>query len=157
MESAGYAALSRQAGLIREMRVVANNIANAATIGYRQEGLVFSEYVHKGEGGSSVSMAHARARGTSQLQGTMTQTAGTFDLAINGEGYFLVEAPTGDRLTRAGNFSPNAVGDLVTPDGFRLIGAEGAPVFVPPHVQNFNVAQDGSITADGEPIGQIGL
>ncbi|MCR9127625.1 MAG: flagellar hook-basal body complex protein [Rhodobacteraceae bacterium] len=157
METAGYATLSRQSGLMREMRVVANNIANSATTGFRQEGLVFAEYVQKVDDGSSVSMADARARGTSMLQGALTQTGGSFDLAINGPGFFLVLTPGGERLTRAGNFSPNAAGDLVTADGFQVLDAGGAPVFVPANAGALMVAADGSISVEGQPIGQIGL
>ena len=128
MENAGYTTLTRQSGLMREMRIVANNIANSATTGFRQEGLVFSEYVKSIDGASSLSMGQGNARHTSFIQGTLTQTGGTFDFAIEGDGFFLVETPAGERLTRSGAFSPNAEGDLVTMDGFRVLDAGGAPV-----------------------------
>ena len=54
MENAGYTTITRQSGLMREMRVVANNIANAATSGFRQEGVIFSEYVKSVDNSSSV-------------------------------------------------------------------------------------------------------
>ncbi|MEP3511095.1 MAG: flagellar hook-basal body complex protein, partial [Lentilitoribacter sp.] len=117
MENTGYTTLTRQSGLLREMRVVANNIANAATSGFRQEGVIFSEYVQPVENSESLSMGQADARQTSFAQGTLTQTGGQFDFAIEGDGFFLVETPLGERLTRAGAFSPNAEGDLVTFDG----------------------------------------
>ena len=129
METAGYATLSRQSGLMREMQVVANNIANAATTGFRQEGLVFSEYIQQSSGVSSLSMAAARVRDTSMAPGPLTQTNGTFDLAIEGDGFFLLETPFGERLTRAGNFSPNADGDLVSALGHRLLDAGGGACF----------------------------
>ena len=65
MESTGYTTLTRQVGLMSEMRVIANNIANAATTGYRQEGLIFSEYVAPVGEGPSISMARANVRNTS--------------------------------------------------------------------------------------------
>ncbi len=139
------------------MQIVANNIANVATTGFRQEGLVFSEYVQALRGDTSLSMASAQVRNTSTMQGALTQTAGTFDLAIEGDGYFLVETPRGERLTRAGNFSPDAQGDLVTPDGYRVLDAEGAPVFVPTDVTDLGIAADGTISSSGQPLGQIGL
>ncbi|MFY0682082.1 MAG: flagellar hook-basal body complex protein [Thalassovita sp.] len=157
MDNAGYTTLTRQSGLMYEMQVVANNIANAATTGYRQEGLVFSEFVQTVEQGPSLSMAAANVRQTSQAQGSLTQTGGTFDLAIEGQGFFLIETPNGERLTRAGSFSPNAAGDLVTPDGDRVLDAGGAPVFVPPGVTDLNVSADGTVSAEGQPITQIGL
>lgn len=157
MESAGYVTLSRQSGLMREMRIVANNIANAATTGYRQEGLIFSEYVRSAPDQSSLSMSQARIRNTSMMQGSLTQTNGTFDFAIEGDGFFLVETAAGERLTRAGSFSPNADGDLVTLDGHRVLDVGGAPVFIPSDIPNISVAADGTISSEGRLLGQIGL
>ncbi len=157
METAGYATLSRQAGLMREMRVVANNIANAATTGYRSEGLIFSEYVKTAPGQQSTSMARANIHNTSLEQGQLTQTNGTFDFAIEGDAFFMVETPQGQRLTRSGAFSSNAQGDLVTMDGHRVLDAGGAPVFVPAGSASIEVGSDGTISANGQPLGQIGL
>lgn len=157
MENAGYTTLTRQSGLLREMRIVANNIANTATSGYRQEGLVFSEYVKAIDGASSLSMGQGNVRHTSFDQGALTQTGGTFDFAIEGDGFFLVQTPAGERLTRAGAFAPNGEGDLVTVDGYRVLDAGGAPVFIPPGAVDFAVSADGTISTEGNPIGQIGL
>ncbi|MBO9463866.1 flagellar hook-basal body complex protein [Tropicibacter sp. R15_0] len=157
METAGYTALSRQTGLMREMQVIANNIANANTTGFRQEGVIFSEYVTDGDGISGVAMAAARVRNTSFVQGTLEQTGGTFDIAIEGDGFFLIQAPGGQRLTRAGAFSPSAEGTLVTPDGNQVLDAGGAPIFVPPNSDNLAIAGDGTISSDGRAIGQIGV
>ena len=157
METAGYTALSRQTGLMREMQVIANNIANANTTGFRQEGVIFSEYVTEGDGLSGVAMAAARVRNTSYVQGTLEQTGGTFDVAIEGDGFFLVQAPGGQRLTRAGAFSPSAEGTLVTPDGYPVLDAGGAPIFVPPNSDDLAIARDGTLSSGGRPIGQIGV
>lgn len=157
MESAGYTTLTRQTGLLRELQVVANNIANAATTGYRQEGLIFSEFVKQTEGGPSLSMARGNVRMTSMLQGPLAPTGGMLDLAIEGEGFFLIETPSGERLTRAGNFTLSAQGDLVTPDGFRVLDAGGAPVFIPPDATNIGLSPDGTLSDNGRPLAQIGL
>lgn len=157
MDNTGYTTLTRQTGLMREMRVVANNIANMATTGFRQEGLIFAEHVKRVADGPSLSMATANVRNTSLMQGALTQTNGRFDLAIEGEGFFLIETPRGERLTRAGSFTPNAEGDLVTPDGFRVLDAGGAPIFVPPDAAALGISADGTISSDGQPLGQIGL
>ncbi|MEL6464877.1 MAG: flagellar hook-basal body complex protein [Pseudomonadota bacterium] len=157
MDNTGYITLTRQSGLMREMQIVANNIANSATTGYRQEGLVFSEYVQSMQGGPSLSMGHGNVRQTSFVQGTLTQTGGTYDFAIEGDGFFLIQTPDGERLTRAGSFAPNAVGDLVTLDGYAVLDAGGAPVFIPPGARSLSVSPDGSISADGAFVGQIGL
>ncbi|MFK7761906.1 MAG: flagellar hook-basal body complex protein [Roseobacter sp.] len=157
MENSGYTTLTRQSGLMREMRVVANNIANAATSGFRQEGVIFSEYVKSVDNASSLSMGQADARQTSFDQGALTKTGGQFDFAIEGDGFFLIETPQGERLTRAGSFTPNADGDLVTPDGLRVLDAGGAPVFIPPGAADISVSADGTISSEGNPVGQMGL
>lgn len=157
MDSTGYITLTRQSGLMREMQVVANNIANAATTGFRQEGVIFSEYVQGVQDGASLSMGQGNVRQTSLEQGNLTQTGGTFDFAIEGDGFFLIETPDGERLTRAGSFTTNGEGDLVTQDGYRVLDVGGAPVFIPPDAQSLSVSADGTISADGALAGQIGL
>ncbi len=157
MESTGYTTLTRQSGLMREMQVIANNIANSATTGFRQEGLIFSEFVQGTENGPSISMASASARNTSMIQGALTKTGGSLDMAIEGSGFFLIETPQGQRLTRAGNFALSAEGDLVTNDGFRVLDAGGAPVFVPPDANALGISPDGTISDGGRPLAQIGL
>lgn len=157
MENAGYTTLTRQAGLMHEMRVIANNIANAATTGFRQEGLIFAEHVARAGDGPSLSMATARLRNTSMVQGVLTETGGRLDFAIEGDGFFLVETPRGERLTRAGGFSLSAAGDLVTNDGFRVLDTGGAPVFVPPAAADLSVSADGTVSADGRPRAQLAL
>lgn len=156
META-YVTLSRQSGLMSEMRIVANNIANANTTGYRQQGLVFSEFVRDLSGSPSLSMSRAQVRNTSFQQGVLTQTGGQFDFAIEGDGFFLVETPSGNRLTRAGSFAPDANGDLVTPDGYRVLDSNGAPVFIPPDAATIDVGGDGTLSVDGQLLGQIGV
>lgn len=157
MENANYTVLTRQSGLLHELQIVANNIANAATTGYRQEGLVFSEFVKRIDGGPSLSMAQGNVRNTSHMQGTLTQTGGSLDLAIEGDGFFLIETPDGIRLSRAGSFSLSAEGNLVTPDGFRVLDAGGAPIFIPPNATDLGIAPDGTISSGGQPLAQVGL
>ncbi|EDM73065.1 flagellar basal-body rod protein FlgF, putative [Roseobacter sp. AzwK-3b] len=157
MENTGYTTLTRQSGLLREIQVIANNIANAATTGYREESLIFAEYVKRVENGPSISMATPSARSISSLQGGLQPTGGTLDFAIEGDGFFLIEAADGNRLTRAGSFSLSAAGELATHDGHRVLDAGGAPVFLPPNATDLRVAADGTISAEGRLIGQIGL
>lgn len=157
MENSTYTTLTRQVGLMREMQVVANNIANLSTTGFRQEGVIFSEFVQSVEGGPSVSMASARAHDTSLVQGALTRTDNSLDFAIEGDGFFVIETPAGDRLTRSGSFSASAEGDLVTNDGLRVLDAGGAPIFVPPGASQIKAAADGTLSADGQPIAQIGV
>lgn len=157
MEAAGYVTLSRQSSLMREMQVVANNIANISTTGFRREGVVFSEFLTGQDQDPSLSMARGNARFPDLSQAPVTMTNAPFDFAIQGEGFFLIEAPEGEALTRAGTFTPNAAGELVNPDGFRLLDSGGAPVFIPPGAGPVAMAQDGSLSAGGQPIARVGL
>ena len=157
MDSAGYIALSRQSGLMREMSVVANNIANLSTVGFRREGLLFAEHVRRLDDGTNLSMAHASARAVDLTQGSLTQTGGTFDLAIEGDGFFLVDANGQQRLTRAGSFTALASGELASPDGNRLLDEGGAPLAFPPGSRAVMIGADGTVSADGQPVGRIGL
>ena len=117
METTGYTTLTRQAGLLREMQIVANNIANTATSGYRQEGGIFSEYVSAVEGAPSLSMGQANVRRTSFEQGTLDQTGGTFDLAIEGEGFFLMSFAVEDMEATAADLKNKGLS--FTSDGDR--------------------------------------
>ncbi|MFV0360853.1 flagellar hook-basal body complex protein [Tropicimonas sp.] len=156
--SSGYVTLSRQVGLFAEMGTIANNIANMSTAGFRREGVVFTEYVTRGApGGESVSMAAAHARRIDLSQGTLDRTGGAFDLAIEGDGFFMVSTPNGERLTRAGVFQPNDAGDLVTADGYFVLDEGGAPIFVPPDAGAVTVAPDGTISAGGRPLARLAL
>lgn len=158
MDTSGYVALSRQSGLFREMQAVANNIANSSTHGFRREGVIFAEMVSTlpVEGGS-VAMTTPRARFTADAQGGLVSTGGTFDIALEGDGFFMVETPAGLRLTRAGSFSPNVDGELVNPLGHRLLDGGEAPIFVPPDAASISIAADGTMSADGQPVAQLGV
>lgn len=158
MPNTSYAALTRQTGLRQEIRVIANNIANVSTNGFQKKGVVFSEFVSQGESPeASLSMATAEAWMVDRSQGQMKQTGGSFDFAIDGDGYFPIETPDGVQLTRAGAFQPGPDGDLVTPDGYRLLDAGGAPVFVPPDAKTFRMSDDGTLAADDQILTQIGV
>lgn len=157
MSNASYTTLTRQAGLLHEMQSVAHNIANLSTTGYRGDGVVFAEYVKQIGDAGSLSMATGDVRKIDLRQGPLTQTGGSYDFAIEGEGFFLVETPQGEALTRAGVFTPNEAGELATSDGYRLLDGGGAPIFVPPDAASVSLAADGTLSADGRALSQIGL
>ena len=158
MDNAIYATLGRQSGLMQEMRTVANNIANASTTGFRREGVIFSEYISALKGNEpSLSMAYANGRNIDLQQGGLTQTGGSFDFTIEGEGFFMIETPQGNQLTRAGSFIPSPEGSLLNPDGYRLLDPGGTPITVPAGAHDIGLAPDGTLSAAGEPIAQIGV
>ncbi len=157
METPGYTTLTRQSGLMREMQVIAHNLANASTTGFRREGVVFSEFVARMGKEPSLSMADGNARMVDLGQAGLTQTGATYDIGIQGEGFFLLATPEGERLTRAGSFTPSGEGVLVNSDGYALLDAGGAPVAVPLGARTVAIATDGTMSADGAPVAQIGL
>ncbi|AUH33614.1 flagellar hook-basal body complex protein [Paracoccus tegillarcae] len=158
MDNGIYAALTRQSGLMREMRVVANNIANANTTGFRREGVIFAEHLTRlNRQGEGLSMADARGRLLDLRQAVLTQTNGTFDMAIEGEGFFMVETPEGNRLTRAGAFIPSAEGELMTADGHRVLDEGEAPILVPAGASNLAIGADGTMSANGTPFARVGV
>lgn len=158
MSNTIYTSVTYQTALLDEMTTIASNIANASTPGYRTERLVFSEFVKETEDKlGSVSMATARVRYANASQGDFMLTNGTFDMAIEGEGFFQIQTPDGVRLTRNGSFTPSPENTLVNADGNALLGEGGAAVFVPPDAAQIEIAADGSISADGEPVGRIDL
>lgn len=158
MDNAIYTTLNRQSGLMAEMRAIANNIANASTTGFRKEGVLFAEHVADlGRAEPSLSMATADGRLVNLSQGALVRTGGTFDLAIEGEGFFQIDTPEGPRLTRAGAFTPSPEGELVAPDGSRLLDLGGAPVFVPTGAGPVAVAADGTLSVGGSQVAQIGV
>lgn len=158
MDLSSYVALTRQSGLLKEIQSVANNIANISTTGFRREGVVFAEMVQAlpAEGGS-VAMTAARGRYTEIQQGTLVQTGGALDIAIEGEGFFTVQTPQGERLTRAGAFARNADGEVVNLDGHALLDEGGGAIQIPFEAEAINVSGDGTLSVDGLPVARIGL
>lgn len=158
MDSAIYTALSRQNGLKAELDIVANNVANASTTGFRREGALFSEFVRAtGDTSDSLSMVKLGARNTSFDPGHLAQTGGDFDFAIEGDGFFQIRNGDTPSLSRAGHFMTNAEGQLVNPDGLPLLDGGGTEITIPLGARSVTLASDGTLSADGAPIAQIGL
>jgi flagellar basal-body rod protein FlgF len=158
MDNAGYVGLSRQAGLSRELTTIANNLANMNTNGFRRESAIFAEYVSAlSNGDSSLSVATQSRRFIDTSAGEAAVTNAPLDMAISGDGFFLVEAPSGERLTRDGAFSLNAERELVTAQGFRVLDEGGSAIVIPPGQDDVAVSPDGSISANGQPVARIGV
>ena len=152
-----YLAVNRQVGLAAEMDTVANNIANLDTVGFRREGVAFTEFVVSSQVGDSVSMADAGARFASDLPGGLTVTNGRFDLALEGSGYFAVQAADRVLLTRSGAFQTSPEGFLVTPDGAEVLDIGQAPINIPAEATDIVIGRDGTISAGEQPIAQLGV
>ena len=151
MSSSIYTTLTRQQGLMQEMQVVANNLANASTTGYKSDRAVFTEYlVSTGNSGDhSLSMGTLGGHTFQMEQGGLNFTGGRFDLAIQGEGFFMVETPQGQRLTRAGHFQLTGAGQLIDMQGNAVLGAGGNPINIPEAAGEVTFGADGTIS-DGQ-------
>lgn len=157
MENANYTALARQSGLLRELQVIANNVANISTSGYRREGVIFSEYI-KGIGTEgSLSMARGNNRHIDLRTGTISTTGGSLDFAISGSGFFLVSTPEGERLTRSGAFLKSPENTLVNSDGYSLLDDAGIPISLPNNFKSLSVSSDGALSADEIVVATIGV
>jgi len=126
----------------RRQEVIANNLANAETSGFKAE-RVFARLL---DGDLS-----AGAR-TDLRAGTLMPTGNPLDVAIDGEGYFVVQTPAGERLTRAGSFRVSGEGLLVTGQGYPVLGQRG-----PIDVKEGTVAidEDGSVSLDGIVVDRL--
>jgi flagellar basal-body rod protein FlgF len=161
MNNALYVTLSRQTALFRNMSVIANNIANANTSGYKSEKMIFTDYIKKDAGGEDLAFAQDISTTKNMSQGEISSTGSAFDVAIDGEGFFMVDTPDGQKYTRTGNFALNAAGDLVTASGFRVTNNNGTPITVPENATDLTIRKDGMVQVfvDGieEQLGVIGV
>lgn len=150
--------------------VIANNLANAGTVGFRKEGLVissFTEILDRETAGceqtSGETMSGHQLQTNTELhhhsvtnvgQGALKETGSSFDLALddNGKGMFTIKTPRGIEFTRAGKFRLNNEGYLVTPDGSQLMGHNG-PIRATGN--EFKVSDDGVVSIDGKKVDRI--
>ncbi|MEL6768854.1 MAG: flagellar hook-basal body complex protein [Pseudomonadota bacterium] len=156
-KSASPVLVAAQRVLQRRMDVVANNIANLGTGGYRSQAMVTSENV-TWSGGASVSLPRMASALTNTASGEVTPTGGTLDFAIDGPGFFLLQDETGARfLTRNGAFSIDAAGRLVSSEGAVVLDAGGAPVVLPPGDGPVAAASDGTLSRGEDVLGALGI
>lgn len=161
IENAQLISLSRQIALQRQMDVVANNVANINTTGFKAENILFEEYV----------MPVARDQDFPRLDqplsyvqdwatihdlsgGAMVQTGNEFDVGLNGDGFFAVQTPAGDRWTRSGSFQLSNNGTLVDLNGNPVLGEGGAMQFGPEET-GVVIAADGSVSSSAGPKGKL--
>lgn len=155
MTASIFAALNRQKGLMQEMQVVANNLANSSTTGYKADRAVFAEFVvATGNDTESISMGGLAGHSFELSQGGLKTTGGRFDVAMQGEGYFVVQTGAGERLTRAGHFGLSAESQLIDGNGNAVMGG-GGPITIPEEATNVSIAGDGSISYDGQLIDRL--
>ncbi len=152
MENALLVGLSRQTTLERQLEVIANNIANVNTTGYKADQSLFEEFLTSGAHednfiGSDRRVSYVQDRGTYRdfSQGALQQTTNPLDVAIDGNGFLAVQTAGGERYTRDGNLQLNNQGQLVTENGDPVLGNSGPIVFQPTD-HDINISPDGTIT-----------
>ena len=161
MDNPGYIILSRLALQNRATAVLAHNVANADTPGFRALRPVFADYVARQDraavppGGRPVAYVQDRATWRETEQGPMQTTGNPLDLAITGEGFFAVETPRGERFTRAGRFSIGEGGRIVDMDGSPLLNVEGEPIAVARNDTRIEVQGDGTIRSENGALGRL--
>jgi flagellar basal-body rod protein FlgF len=152
MNNALYVGLSRQMTLQREMDLIANNIANSDTAGFKVETLKLETDAQtpKVQGGgasvSAINFVHDAGVDRDFTQGPMKPTGGPLDIGIQGDGFFTVQTPNGPRYTRDGRFSMDSKGQLINLNGDALQGASGGAITLNPQLSQPMIARDGTIT-----------
>lgn len=160
MENTAAIALSRQTVLWRNMDVIANNLANMNTTGYKTERLMFAAHLVKSRGGARLTgERHAYVRDIASVrdtrEGAIAKTGSPLDLAIRGKGFFVVETDEGERYTRNGRFQLDSKGQLVNQQGHPVLSQGGQPIFFSPADNDIDIAADGTISTENGEIGRL--
>lgn len=160
MDNALYVGLSRQLTLRRELDIVANNIANMDTTGFKVENLmVETEPAAPAQTFGAprpVKFVLDRSVGRDFGQGTLRSTGATFDLGLQGDGFFTIQTPEGEQYTRDGRFHMDPDGRLVTEDG-QAVMAEGGEIVIDPELGPVTIAKDGTVSQGQELLGKISV
>lgn len=141
--------------------VTAYNLSNTTQPGFRERGVVFETF-DRALGRATEPLGETLGARTAQTYhdfrpGPLQQTGHTYDLALSDpDRFFVLEGPNGPLYTRNGTFYRTSEGRLVGPGGYPLQGANG-PLTIPPDANQVNIASDGSVTADGQPLGTINV
>jgi flagellar basal-body rod protein FlgF len=151
MENAVLVGVSRQVALRRELDIVANNVANLNTTGFKADAALFEQYLmspardnHFSAADTRINFVRDRASWLDLSQGPMQQTGNPLDVAIDGKGFLVVQTARGERYTRNGALQINATGELVTSEGDRVIG-EAGPIIFQSSDRDIIINADGSI------------
>lgn len=162
MDNTLYVAMSRQMILRRELDIVANNIANANTAGFKVESLISETEalpLNKVKNAGPRNIQYVLDTGLARDfgQGAMTMTGNPLDIAIEGDGFFQINTEDGERFTRDGRFTTDAAGRIVNSKGDPLAGDGGAEITIDPRRGVVAISRDGVVSQDGERIGKVGV
>lgn len=160
MDNTLLVSLSHQLAAFQSMDAIATNIANVSTPAYKREDVKFEEYVEtappaEGQTGpQTVSYVQNVGYVRDLSEGRLDSTGNTYDFAISGKGYFVVQTAQGDRYTRNGHFMLNADGQIVTSNGDPVLG-DGGPINISVDDGDISVAADGTITGSQGQLGKL--
>ncbi len=156
MENSIYLGLSRQMVLQTNMDIVANNIANMNTSGFRAQNPVFEEFVSDPRyTDDELSFVYDYGQYQMTSPGPLTQTGNPYNVALNGPGFMAIQMPNGETgYTRDGNFQRSADGALVNSSGYAVIG-QGGPITIPESATELSIDEKGFISDQGGTIGQL--
>ncbi|MBA4011288.1 MAG: flagellar basal-body rod protein FlgF [Phenylobacterium sp.] len=161
MDNALYVGLSRQMTLRRELDIVANNIANMDTTGFKVENLMVETEpmapAHTFGAPRPVKFVIDRSVGRDFGQGVLRATGAPFDLGIQGDGFFRVRTADGEQFTRDGRFHMDESGRLVTEDGAALLDEGGGEIAIDPKLGPVLIAKDGTVSQGAERLGKVGM
>ena len=161
MDNAIYVGLSRQMVLRKEMDIIANNIANMDTTGFKVESMIQktdpSEPAVTLGGPRPVKFVSPDGVARDFGQGTLVKTDGQLDMAIEGKGFFQVRGPEGVRFTRDGRFTTDTTGRLVTQAGHTVLDEGGGEIQIDGEKGQVAVGADGTLSQGNERIGKVGM
>jgi flagellar basal-body rod protein FlgF len=141
---------------MESLDLLANNVANASTAGYKSDREFYALYSSEEsqDAGESTTMPVIERPWIDLSQGVVHDTGSTLDLALTGKGFFAVDGPSGPLYTRNGAFRLSPNGRLVTADGYPVRGVRNANLTLQPS-RPVEISRDGTIRQDGSAIGQL--
>ena len=156
MQSGLYVALSSQIALEKRLNTIADNVANASTVGFRATGVKFDDVV-SGLDDKALSFVTSGDTYISNTNGPLRETGNPFDFAVKGDAWFGIETPGGAVMTRDGRFTLTENGELVTIEGYPVLDAGGAPIQLDPRNGPPRAGADGSLRQGDNLVGALGL
>lgn len=150
MESTAYIALSRQMVIRNQLDVIANNLANMSTPGFRGERVIFKEYLQSSPKVAGLSFVQDYGVVRDLSPGNLERTGNPLDVAINGPGYFSVQTPQGTMYTRDGRWQLDAEGTIVNSSGYPILGDSDQPIILGEDQRGaIVIGRDGNISSAG--------
>lgn len=136
--------------------VTANNVANASTVGFRGERMTFAQVLTRTRS-PDVAMVTGQTPAIDTQAGVITSTGEPLDIALEGDGYFAVDTSNGVRYSRAGDLTRDADGIIRTATGLQVRSADGGPLQIPPEATQIAIGDDGAISTELGPVGNLAL